>query len=245
MQRIVRSWIARDECEEFAGGYREGRGSVRSQPNDTATCCPNRVREAPRWPASTVLHHFGAPRDAALAGTLVYRAISALLPAAAGALLLSVAWFASASTPPETRCGEGEPLTMSRWIRTVRRDTSGGKPSRQMLDFFRLRPGIDGAWCRRRQPCRRPGLSHLAGSGVGGGLDAVRGAITTSQGPRRLRSSARLRRTTRRRRSARRHGTTTMSASCSRRGLGEDLAFGSACGEIVDGWRVTDGLCGL
>ena len=85
--------IARDECEEFAGGYREGRGSARSQPNDTATCCPNRVREAPRWPASTVLHHFGAPRDAALAGTLVYRAISALLPAAAGALLLSVAWL--------------------------------------------------------------------------------------------------------------------------------------------------------
>ena len=117
--------IARDECEEFAGGYREGRGSARSQPNDTATCCPNRVREAPRWPASTVLHHFGAPRDAALAGTLVYRAISALLPAAAGALLLSVAWFASASTPPETRWGEGEPLTMSRWIRTVRREHVG------------------------------------------------------------------------------------------------------------------------
>ncbi len=36
-----------------------------------------------------MLHHFGAPLDAALAGTLVYRAISALLPAAGGALLLS------------------------------------------------------------------------------------------------------------------------------------------------------------
>ena len=40
-----------------------------------------------------MLHHFGAPLDAALAGTLVYRAISALLPAAAGALLLSAAWL--------------------------------------------------------------------------------------------------------------------------------------------------------
>ena len=36
-----------------------------------------------------MLHHLGAPLDAALAGTLVYRAISALLPAAGGALLLS------------------------------------------------------------------------------------------------------------------------------------------------------------
>lgn len=36
-----------------------------------------------------VLHHFGAPLDAALAGTLVYRGISALLPALAGALLLA------------------------------------------------------------------------------------------------------------------------------------------------------------
>jgi uncharacterized membrane protein YbhN (UPF0104 family) len=36
-----------------------------------------------------VLHSFGAPLDAALAGTLVYRGISALLPAAAGALLLA------------------------------------------------------------------------------------------------------------------------------------------------------------
>ena len=35
-----------------------------------------------------VLHHFGAPLDIALAGTLVYRGISALLPAAAGGLLL-------------------------------------------------------------------------------------------------------------------------------------------------------------
>jgi hypothetical protein len=29
------------------------------------------------------------------------------------------------------------------------------------------------------------------------------------------------------------------------RGLGEDLAFRSACGEVVDGRRVTDGLCRL
>ena len=29
------------------------------------------------------------------------------------------------------------------------------------------------------------------------------------------------------------------------RGLGEDLAFRPACGEVVDGRRVTDGLCGL
>ena len=35
-----------------------------------------------------VLHHVGAPLDIALAGTLVYRGISALLPAAAGGLLL-------------------------------------------------------------------------------------------------------------------------------------------------------------
>ena len=35
-----------------------------------------------------VLHHFGAPLDIALAGILVYRGISALLPAAAGGLLL-------------------------------------------------------------------------------------------------------------------------------------------------------------
>ena len=35
-----------------------------------------------------VLHHFGAPLDIALAGTLVYRGISAVLPAAAGGLLL-------------------------------------------------------------------------------------------------------------------------------------------------------------
>ena len=40
-----------------------------------------------------VLHHFGAPLDLALAGTLVYRGLSALLPAAAGALLLSHAWL--------------------------------------------------------------------------------------------------------------------------------------------------------
>ncbi len=36
-------------------------------------------------------HHFGAPLDAALAGTLVYRGISTLLPATAGALLLATA----------------------------------------------------------------------------------------------------------------------------------------------------------
>ncbi len=35
-----------------------------------------------------VLHHFGAPLDAALAGTLVYRGISALIPALAGGVLL-------------------------------------------------------------------------------------------------------------------------------------------------------------
>lgn len=34
-------------------------------------------------------HHFGAPLDAALAGTLVYRGIALLLPAAAGALVLA------------------------------------------------------------------------------------------------------------------------------------------------------------
>jgi uncharacterized membrane protein YbhN (UPF0104 family) len=38
-----------------------------------------------------LLHHFGAPLDAALAGTLVYRGISMLLPAAAGALLIALA----------------------------------------------------------------------------------------------------------------------------------------------------------
>ena len=36
-----------------------------------------------------VLHHFGAPIDAALAGTLVYRGISALLPALGGTLLIA------------------------------------------------------------------------------------------------------------------------------------------------------------
>ncbi|MHB1837504.1 MAG: lysylphosphatidylglycerol synthase transmembrane domain-containing protein [Solirubrobacteraceae bacterium] len=36
-----------------------------------------------------ILHHFGAPLDAALAGTLVYRGISALLPALTGAMLLA------------------------------------------------------------------------------------------------------------------------------------------------------------
>ncbi len=35
-----------------------------------------------------VLHHFGAPLDAALAGTLVYRGISFLMPVASGALIL-------------------------------------------------------------------------------------------------------------------------------------------------------------
>ena len=44
-----------------------------------------------------VLHHFGAPLDAALAGTLVYRGISALLPATAGALLLARTWVAGRS----------------------------------------------------------------------------------------------------------------------------------------------------
>ena len=38
-----------------------------------------------------VLHHFGASLDAALAGTLVYRGISLLLPVAAGALMLAQA----------------------------------------------------------------------------------------------------------------------------------------------------------
>lgn len=38
-----------------------------------------------------LLHHFGAPLDAALAGTLVYRGISMLLPAAAGALVIALA----------------------------------------------------------------------------------------------------------------------------------------------------------
>ena len=32
----------------------------------------------------TVLHHFGAPLDASLAGALVYRAVGTFLPAAAG-----------------------------------------------------------------------------------------------------------------------------------------------------------------
>jgi len=35
-----------------------------------------------------LLHQFGAPLDASLAGTLVYRGSSALLPAVAGAILL-------------------------------------------------------------------------------------------------------------------------------------------------------------
>ena len=42
-----------------------------------------------------VLHYFGAPLDTALAGTLVYRGISALLPATAGALLLARGWVAA------------------------------------------------------------------------------------------------------------------------------------------------------
>jgi len=37
-----------------------------------------------------VLHHFGAPLDAALAGTLVYRGISFLLPLAAGGVILAL-----------------------------------------------------------------------------------------------------------------------------------------------------------
>jgi uncharacterized protein (TIRG00374 family) len=40
-----------------------------------------------------ILHGFGAPLDLALAGTLVYRGISALLPAVAGALLLAWDWL--------------------------------------------------------------------------------------------------------------------------------------------------------
>lgn len=36
-----------------------------------------------------LLHHFGAPLDAALAGTLVYRGIALLLPAVAGAVVLA------------------------------------------------------------------------------------------------------------------------------------------------------------
>ena len=36
-----------------------------------------------------VLHRFGAPLDAALAGTLVYRGISFLLPVGAGSLILA------------------------------------------------------------------------------------------------------------------------------------------------------------
>lgn len=52
-----------------------------------------------------MLHHFGAPLDAALAGTLVYRAISALLPAAAGALLLSAAWLRRRARPGRPRQG--------------------------------------------------------------------------------------------------------------------------------------------
>jgi uncharacterized protein (TIRG00374 family) len=37
----------------------------------------------------TVLHHFGAPLDAALAGALVYRVVGTFLPAAAGAVVVA------------------------------------------------------------------------------------------------------------------------------------------------------------
>ena len=53
-----------------------------------------------------ILHGFGAPLDLALAGTLVYRGISALLPALAGGLLLAWGWFRrgrAASPKPERK----------------------------------------------------------------------------------------------------------------------------------------------
>jgi uncharacterized membrane protein YbhN (UPF0104 family) len=40
-----------------------------------------------------VLHHFGASLEAALAGTLVYRGLSLLLPAGAGAAILAQVWW--------------------------------------------------------------------------------------------------------------------------------------------------------
>jgi uncharacterized protein (TIRG00374 family) len=54
-----------------------------------------------------ILHGFGAPLDLALAGTLVYRGISALLPAVAGALLLAWGWLQRGHTAGSKQ--EGEP----------------------------------------------------------------------------------------------------------------------------------------
>jgi uncharacterized membrane protein YbhN (UPF0104 family) len=47
-----------------------------------------------------VLDRFGAPLDAALAGTLVYRGISLLLPAGAGAAILAHTWLRSRGGHP-------------------------------------------------------------------------------------------------------------------------------------------------
>jgi uncharacterized protein (TIRG00374 family) len=49
-----------------------------------------------------VLHYFGAPLDAALAGTLVYRGISLLLPAASGALIVAHLATSARRLAPET-----------------------------------------------------------------------------------------------------------------------------------------------
>lgn len=47
-----------------------------------------------------LLHHFGAPVQAALAGTLVYRGISTLVPAALGAVVLVASRWRRPATPP-------------------------------------------------------------------------------------------------------------------------------------------------
>jgi uncharacterized membrane protein YbhN (UPF0104 family) len=47
-----------------------------------------------------ILHHFGAPLDKALAGTLVYRGGSLVLPAAAGALVAVQSWVTQRKAHP-------------------------------------------------------------------------------------------------------------------------------------------------
>ena len=158
-------------------------------------------------------HHLGAPLDASvLAGTLVYRAISRTATRSRRGPPAQRNGAAQASVPPHPQRGKAEPIALNERTRTESSDASGGNRA------FDPRPGQAEAgnrWRPRSSPAPTPSARVVAsrGSGLPGVLDGVRGASTTSQGPRRRRSSTRLSRTRRRRRSARCHGTTTISAS--------------------------------
>jgi putative heme transporter len=56
-----------------------------------------------------VLHHFGAPLDAALAGTLVYRGISFLLPLGAGVMIFAQASMRARRHHPNRTANQPEP----------------------------------------------------------------------------------------------------------------------------------------